>query len=236
VLDWAKVNGYRDGLNPARWRGHLDQVLPKRSKVAKVEHHAAMAFAKVPAFVKELRAAEGNAARALEFTILCASRTGETIGAVWSEIDLLEATWTIPAKRMKAKREHRVPLSPRVIAILEGMKEQRGESDYVFPGMYVGEPLSNMAMAKVLDRMKRNNVTVHGFRSSFRDWAAERTNFPREVAEMALAHTIPSAVEASYRRGDLFEKRRRLMEAWAEYVESGAVEASVTPIRAAKHL
>jgi integrase len=216
ILDWATVCGYRKGENPARWRGHLDKLLPKQSKVARVEHHAALLFAEIGAFMADLRAQEGVAARALEFTILTAARTGEVIGATWAEFDLDGKTWTVPPKRMKGEREHRVPLSVPAIAVLEAMKKLR-TCDYLFPSVRRGKPLSDMAMLLILRRMKRKGLTVHGFRSSFRDWAAERTSFPSEVVEMALAHAVGDKVEAAYRRGDLFEKRRRLMEAWAGY-------------------
>lgn len=221
VLDWAKVRGYRQGENPARWRGHLDNLLPARAKVKRVEHHPALPHATIGEFVEALRNQEGNAARALEFAILTAARTGETIGATWAEIDLAAKVWAVPASRMKAGREHRVPLSVRAIQILVGMAPERGKSPlasaFVFSGAKVGRPLSNMAFLMLLRRMKHEGITAHGFRSTFRDWAAERTNYPREVAEMALAHAIADKVEAAYRRGDLFEKRRRLMDEWERY-------------------
>jgi integrase len=218
VLDWAKVRGYRTGENPARWRGHLDKLLPARSKVRKVEHHAALPYAELPGFVVALREQEGIAARALEFAILTAARTGETTGARWSEFDLLDKLWTVPAKRMKAQREHRIPLCARALAILQEMQSHRHADDgFVFPGGKSDCPLSNMAFLMLLRRMGRGDLTAHGFRSSFRDWCAERTNFPSEVAEMALAHVVSGKVEAAYRRGDLFDKRRKLMEAWAGY-------------------
>src|SRR6266446_7068944 len=216
VLDWATVRSYRKGDNPARWRGHLDKLLPARSKVQRVEHHPALPYDELADFVAMLRGQDGIAARALEFLILTATRTGEVIGARWDEIDLGEKIWVVPAARMKAGREHRVPLSGAAVAILEEMKKIR-ESDFVFPGGKKGKPLSNMAMLAVLKRMDRDDLTNHGFRSSFRDWAAERTNFPREVAEMALAHAVGDKVEAAYRRGDLFQKRRQLMEAWGKF-------------------
>src|SRR6516225_8847806 len=213
VLDWATARGYRQGENPARWRGHLDKLLPARAKVRKVEHHAALPYSELPSFLIGLREQEGISACALEFTILTAGRTGEVIGARWPELDLINKTWTVPAGRMKAGREHRVPLSARTLAILEAMQAHRHADDgFVFPGGKPGKPLSNMAFLMLLRRMGRRDLTVHGFRSSFRDWVAERTNFPAEVAEMALAHAVESKVEAAYRRGDLFEKRRRLMD------------------------
>ena len=217
ILDWAKVSGYRSGENPARWRGHLVHLLPAKSKVREVEHHAALPYEQIGAFMTSLRDQPGGAARALEFLILTATRTGETLGATWDEFDLEARLWTIPTDRMKGGREHRVPLSAAALAVLEGTREVR-QGDLVFPGARQGRPLSNMAVLMLLRRMGLGEITAHGFRSTFRDWAAERTTFPREVAEMALAHAIPDAVEAAYRRGDLFEKRRRLMSAWAEFL------------------
>jgi len=218
VLDWAKARDYRTGENPARWRGHLDKLLPARGKVRKVEHHAALPYGGLPGFLVALREQDGIAARALEFLILTAARTGEVIGARWSEPDLLDKVWTVPAGRMKARKEHRVPLSARALAILEEIQAHRtGNDGFVFPGGKPGKPLSNMAFLMLLRRMKRDDLTAHGFRSSFRDWASERTNFPREVAELALAHSVGDKVEQVYRRGDMFEKRRRLMQQWATF-------------------
>jgi len=232
VLDWARVRGLRDGNNPAQWRGHLDKLLPKRSKVAKVNHHPALPYLDSAGFMKSLRQQDGVAAKALELIILTATRTGEAIGAKWDEFDLAKGIWTIPAERMKAKREHKIPLSNAAIAVLKDMKRVVGNA-HAFPGARTGKPISNMACLKLLERMKREDLTVHGFRSTFRDWAAERTSFPREVAEAALAHTIGDKVEAAYRRGDLFDKRRRLMEAWAEFC--GTTETgSVHPINKAR--
>jgi integrase len=216
VLDWAKVRGYRTGENPARWRGHLDHLLPAKSKVRKVEHHAALPYAQVGAFVASLHEQPGISAHTLEFLILTATRTGETLGATWDEVDIGAKLWTIPAGRMKAGKEHRVPLSDAALAVLKEMREIR-HSDYVFPGGRDRRPLSEMSLLMLLRRMKHGDITAHGFRSTFRDWAAERTTFPREVAEAALAHAIPDAVEAAYRRGDLVDKRRKLMDAWAAY-------------------
>jgi integrase len=230
VLDWARVRGYRAGENPARWRGHLDHLLPALAKKSRVVHHQAMPFAEVPGLVGKLREATGTAARCLEFVILTAARTGEAIYAKPSEFDLGNAIWTVPASRMKAKREHRVPLSPRAVAIVREMLELGGE--HVFPGYKVGKPLSNMTMLGALRRLAAG-FTVHGFRSSFRDWAAERTHHQHEVCEMALAHTIANAAEAAYRRGDLFEKRRRLMDAWAEYLIAPQQEGTVIPFKSA---
>ena len=229
VLDWATVRGYRQGDNPARWRGHLDKVLPPRAKVQKVQHHTALPYAEIGDFVVALRAQDSTSALALEFLILTAARTGEVIGATWTEIDFAEAVWIVPADRMKAKKEHRVPLPKPALAILQRLYAHC-TGDYVFPGAKPKKPLSNMSMLKLLERMDRADLTVHGFRSSFRDWAAERTNFPREVAEHALAHSLPDKVEAAYRRGDLFDKRRKLMKAWANYcgtIETQGVVVSI---------
>jgi integrase len=214
VLDWAKVRGYREGENPARWRGHLDHLLPKKAKVRKVEHHPALPHDEIGAFMSDLRAQEGIVARALEFAILTAARTGEVRGARWGEFNFEARTWTVPGSRMKAGKEHRVPLSSRAMAIVEAMHAIR-TGDLAFPGYHPEKPLSAGAMLVHLkDAMGRADLTVHGFRSTFRDWAAESTSFPGAVVEMALAHGIGDAVEKAYRRGDLFEKRRLLMDAW----------------------
>jgi integrase len=217
VLDSAKARGYRKGENPARWRGHLAQILPARTKLSR-GHHKAMPYDAIPAFVKQLRAREAVAALALEFVILTAARSGEVIGATWSEVDLDKAVWSVPAERMKAGKEHRVPLSSRAVEILEQTKRLGGK--HLFPGAQSASQLSGMAMAILLRRMKQD-VTVHVFRSAFRDWAAECTGYSHEVAEMALAHPISSAVERAYRRGDLFDKRQRLMADWAEHCSGG---------------
>jgi integrase len=214
VLDYAKAHGHRSGENPARWRGHLDAVLPKRQKLTR-GHHRAMPFDDVPAFMEQLANQPGIAARALAFTVLTATRTGEVIGATWDEVDLVSGVWTIPARRTKVAREHRVPLSTQAVAILTAQQEQR-TSAYVFPGQRRDRPLSNMAMDAVLRRMKAE-VTVHGFRSAFRDWVGETTDYPREVAEAALGHLVGSEVERAYRRGDALQKRRELMQAWADH-------------------
>jgi integrase len=238
VLDFAKVRDFRDGENPARWRGHLDKLLPARSKVREVKHHSALPYAELPAFLARLRDEEGIGARALEFAILTAARTGEVIGARWNEIDLLDKVWTVPAARMKAHREHRVPLSARALAIPTEMQAARhGDADdaFVFPGRKPGLPLSNMAFLMLLRRMGRDDLTAHGFRSSFRDWAGERTNFQNHVIEMALAHSIGDKVEQAYRRGDLFEKRRRLMQQWATFCTTAPAQerqGNITPLRA----
>ena len=215
VLDWARVRGHREGENPARWKGNLALALPARDKVKPRGRHAALPFKDMPACWTALAAREGAGAAALRFAILTAARTGEAIGARWEEIAMANAMWTIPAARMKGAREHRVPLSTPALAILTAMEPEA--SGDVFPGARRDKPLSNMALLMTLRRMDRADLTAHGFRSTFRDWTAERTNFPREVAEAALAHAIGDAVEAAYRRGDLFDKRRRLMEAWAAY-------------------
>jgi integrase len=215
VLDAGKAQGLRSGENPARWRGHLDQLLPKRQRLTR-GHHAAMSYTEVPAFTADLQARQATAALALEFAILTAARSGEVLGARWVEFDLDRAVWTVLASRMKAGREHRVPLSRRALKIMKTMHEAR-DGGFVFPGQKPGKPLSVMALEMVLRRMKIDGVTVHGFRSTFRDWAAECTNFPNEVCEAALAHVIENKAEAAYRRGDLFDKRRKLMEAWAAY-------------------
>ncbi|SFQ55744.1 Integrase [Roseivivax halotolerans] len=216
VLDAAKVRGLRSGENPARWRGNLELLLPKQPKAD--GHHAAMPWADVPAFMEQLAAREGVAALALRWTILTAARTSEVLYATWDEIDVDAGIWEVPAERMKARRPHRVPLSDEALAVLEEVKGL--DPELVFPAIRGSGPMSNMAMSVQLRRMKVTGATVHGFRSSFRDWAAEATSFQSEVAEMALAHVIGNRTEAAYRRGDLFEKRRRLMEAWGRYCTS----------------
>ena len=230
VLDWAKVRGYRSGENPARWKGHLNQLLPTLSRKDRVTHYRALPFSDVAGLILKLRALPSAAARCLEFTILTAARTNEAIKARPEEFDLPNATWTIPSSRMKAKREHRVPLSPRAVEIVRGYLNLKNE--YLFPGAHSGKAISNMTMLHMLQRMGLD-VTVHGFRSSFRDWASERTGFPHEVCEMALAHTISNAAEAAYRRGDLFEKRRKLMEAWADFIDTPALQGVVIPMKQA---
>lgn len=222
VLAWATTAGYRKGDNPARWRGHLDTLLPKPSKVKTVKHHAALPYADASAFMVKLAAERGFAARALEFAALTATRTNEVIGATWDEFDLVAKVWTIPAKRMKAGKEHRVPLSSSALTIVNSLSEAKTSDEFIFPGARQGEPLSNMAMLSVLDRMGRSDITVHGFRSTFRDWAAEATAYPRELAEKALAHTIRSEAEAAYQRGDLLSKRADMMQAWADFCSAGS--------------
>lgn len=216
ILDWAKVQGYREGENPARWKGNLDKLLPARGKVRKVVHHPALPYDDMAEFMKELRQREGLSALALEFTILTAARTSETLKIKWTELDLKAGLWLVPGARMKSERDHRVPLSARAVAILRELEAVR-TGEYVFPGQRRGKPLSNMALLKLLERMGRGDLTVHGFRSTFKDWASETTSFPNEVAEAALAHIIGDKTEAAYRRGDLFMKRRELMEAWAGF-------------------
>ena len=217
VLDAARAKGFRTGENPARWRGHLDHLLPKPSKLAR-GHHAAMPYENVAGFVGQLRRREASAALALELCILTAARSGEILGMRWSEIDLDKKIWTVPAERMKAGRQHRVPLSSRAIAILRQLQKLKA-GEFVFPGHARNKPLSNMAMEMVLRRMKVEDATVHGFRSSFRDWAGNVSNFPRELIETALAHVIGDRAEQAYRRSDALEKRRKLMETWASFCE-----------------
>ncbi len=233
ILDWARTRGYRDGENPARWRGHLENLLPKRSKVRATQHHSALPYTEIGAFMVELAGQDAIAARALEFAILTAARKGEACGARWDELNIAERTWTVPASRMKAGKEHRVPLSKEAMAIVKAMAAIKSDS-MIFPGAATNRPLGGMVMWRLLSRMGRGDLTVHGFRSSFRDWAAERTGFPAEVAEMALAHAVSDRVEAAYRRGDLFDKRRQLADAWGKFCTSPPIEAMVLPLRAAR--
>lgn len=229
ILDWATARGYRTGDNPARWRGHLENLLAARNKVQKVKHHEALPYAEIGKFMEALRQQGGVAAKALDWLILTATRTSETIGAKWDEIDFEEKTWTIPENRIKGGKEHRVPLSPDAMKIAKAMHKVT-DGDYVFPGGKVAKPLSTNALLALLKRMGRSGLTAHGFRSTFRDWAAEQTNYAREVAEMALAHTVSDKVEAAYRRGDLFTKRKRLMGAWAKYCGEVRKSAKVIQI------
>jgi len=225
VLDFAKARGMRSGENPARWRGHLDALLPKRAKLTR-GHHKALPFDQVPVFCTALRPMPGVSPAALEFAILTAARSGEVMGARWNELNLTERVWTIPANRMKGGREHRIPLSERAMEVVRAMKGVQS-SEYVFPGNRPNKPLSVMALDMVMRRAKAD-ATVHGFRSAFRDWAGERTSFPREVAEAALAHLVGDETERAYRRGDALEKRRALMDAWATFCSNetrGAVVA-----------
>lgn len=235
VLDYAKARGWRDGDNPARWRGHVAEMLPARGKVQRVEHHAALPWREMPVFMARLRAQDGLGASALELTILTAARTSETLNARWSELDIEAGIWTVPDSRMKAGREHRVALSDAAMALLRDLLplRDRERGDWVFPGARDGRPLSNMAMLMLLRRMGLGELTAHGFRSSFRDWAAESTSYAGELAEAALAHVVSNKVEAAYRRGDLFEKRRRLMDDWAGFCTRPAPAGAVVPIRAA---
>lgn len=229
VLDWAAARGYRSGENPARWRGHLDKLLPTIKKTLRVRHHPALPYQEIGEFMHNLRGMQGTAARALEFLILNQSRTIEVIGATPAEFDLKKALWIVPAQRMKAGKEHRVPLAPRSVEIIT--EQLKLNEPFVFPGGKPQKPLSSMAMLKLLERMDREDLTVHGFRSTFRDWGAEQTAYPAEVLEMALAHTVGDKVEAAYRRGDLFEKRRRLAQDWARYCEQSMKAGKATPIR-----
>jgi len=223
VLDWATVRKYRSGENPARWKGHLDKVLAAPAKIQKVEHHRAIPVDDMPFFMLDLCKREGIAAKALQFLILTAARSGEVRGALWSEIDFRKAIWTIPSERMKAGVEHRVPLSEAALKLLTDMP-RIGDSNLIFPGTK-GQALSDMTMTSVMRRMKAAAVP-HGFRSTFRDWAGEKTNFPRELAEQALAHTLESKVEAAYRRGDALEKRREMMQCWAVFINSASPHTS----------
>lgn len=232
VLDWAKARHFRSGDNPARWKSHLENLLPAKSKVRKVRHQPALQFERMGDFMEDLRDRKGISARALEFTILTAARTSETIMAKWPEFDLKAGVWTVPADRTKAGREHRVPLSERALKILKEIPREKG-SAFVFPGAKPKKPISNMAMLELVRGMTDGELTVHGFRSSFRDWAGEATNFAREVAEAALGHVVGDKSEAAYRRGDALEKRRKLMEAWARFCASPTKPqgSNVTPIR-----
>jgi len=227
ILNWATVSGYRKGENPARWRGHLDNLMPLPSRMRRVKHHAAMPYSEVGDFIQQLRNGSGVSRRALEFVILTAARTQEVLGATWDEIDFETKIWTVPAERMKGLTEHRVPLVERAIEILAEI-QSTANNRFVFPGNRPNKGLSNMSLLAVLRRLQIE-ATAHGFRSSFRDWASEVSDFPSEVAEQALAHVNKNKVEAAYRRGDLFVKRQRLMDAWASYLEKP--QASVIPIR-----
>lgn len=224
VLNWAQARGYRSGENPARWKGHLDHLLPAREKVRAVKHHAAVPWRELPSVFQRIDRAEGAGARALLFATLTAARSGEVRGATWSEIDLELRTWTVPAGRMKAGREHRVPLSDAAVALLKDMQPlSQGADSFVFPGSRPGKPLSDMTLTATLRRLKIE-ATPHGMRSAFADWAAEATHYQHEVREMALAHTISSAVERAYRRGDLFDRRRALMDDWAKFLTAAKAE------------
>ena len=230
VLDAQTALGRRTGDNPARWRGNLKKLLGERSKVRKVRHHPALPYSEVGGFMADLRDENALSARALEFLILTACRTSEVVGARWQEVDLTEKVWTIPANRIKAGREHKVPLSAPAVALLRRLEKAK-HGEFVFPGGRTGKPLSNMALLALIKRMGHADLTVHGFRSTFRDWTAEQTNYPHHVAEMALAHSIGDKVEAAYRRGDLLEKRRRLMQAWADFCARPKAAGKVLPMR-----
>lgn len=231
VLNWARTRGYRSGENPAAWRGHLQNLLPPRRKVRQVRHMPALPYQELGAFMAELQAEESIAARALEFLILTATRTSETLGARWDEVDLEAGTWTVPAMRMKGGRQHRIPLSDAALAILRTMGEFR-VNDFVFAGLRAGRPINSRSLLDLLERMGRKDITAHGFRSTFRDWCAEQTNYPREICEQALAHTVGSAVERAYQRGDVIDKRRRLMDDWAGYCARVQPTGNVIAIRA----
>ncbi|MSO89892.1 MAG: site-specific integrase [Rhodospirillaceae bacterium] len=231
VLDWAGARGYRSAENPARWRGLLNKLLPKPSKVRAVVHHAAMPYSEIGDFMIGLRKHDSVTEAALEFAILTAARSGEVTEALWPEVDLNGELWTIGANRMKAKKEHRVPLSPAAVAVLKRMKVIKRD-EFVFPGLRKGRPISGASLSDLMDRLGAGKYTLHGFRSCFRDWVAEQTAYPNEVAEMALAHAVGDKVEAAYRRGDLFEKRRRLMDDWAKYCARPSKKPGVVvPIR-----
>ena len=231
VLDAARVQGHRTGENPARLRGHLDQVLAIQRKKSRVQHHPALPFVQIDAFMADLRKRPAMAARALEFTVLTAARSGEVRGMTWGEVDLAEKVWTIPASRMKAEKEHKVPLSDAAVAVLSTVNQNDAKpGDFVFPAPRGGS-LSDMSMSQLLKRMNRQGITVHGFRSTFRDWAGDKTDFQREVIEMALAHSVSSAVEAAYRRGTALEKRRELMNAWANYCAGKPIQAAAPELQ-----
>lgn len=234
VLDWATVSGFREGNNPAKWTGNLDQVLASPDKLQITKHHAALPYQEIGQFMQALRKQDGVAAIALQFLILTACRTSEVLAATWEEIDFSTKVWTIPADRMKAAKVHTVPLSDVAIDLLKRQRDY-AIGEHVFPGLSKRKFLSNTAMLALLKRMGRGDLTAHGFRSTFRDWAAESTAFPREAAEMALAHAIENKVEAAYRRGDLLEKRRQLMNAWADYCARPATVGEVIAIRANSH-
>jgi len=235
ILDWAAVMGHRsaDKPNPARWKGHLQHVFADRNKVAPVKHREALPFRDIPDFIAKLRTSTDFAAKALLFTILTAARSGEARGATWGEMDLTAAEWVIPAARMKASKEHRVPLAPEVLALIGERPHQAGAKDYVFPSVRTGHRngalISSMSLQSMLKNMGYQTLTTHGFRSTFRDWAAETTDYANEVVEMALAHAIGSKVEAAYRRGNLLEKRRMLMKDWTLYCLSANVNAQSQP-------
>jgi integrase len=231
ILDWATVKQYRSGDNPALWRGRLDKLLPKRVKVQKPVHFPAMDYRELPGYFQALRKRDSVATRALAFTILTAARNGEARAVTSDELDLKGKVWTIPDNRMKADREHRVPLSAEALKIIKEMEPFKRHTDhFIFPGQAHAKPISEASLLKIVKQQDKT-LTVHGFRSTFRDWCAEQTSFPREVAEAALAHSIRDKTEAAYQRGDLFEKRRRLMDQWMQYCLKGKGKAKVVPIR-----
>jgi integrase len=231
TLDWAKARGYRDGDNPARWRGHLDTLLPKKARIAPIQHLEALDYREVGTFMVRLRELPSIDARALEFTILTAARSGEALDARWEEVDLGAKVWTVPAERMKSRREHRVPLSTAVVALLGGLPNPH--TGPLFPGRKAGTSINRNRLREVL-RQINAEVSVHGFRSAFRDWAGDHTAFPRETIEAALAHVVGDRTEAAYRRGDALEKRRKLMEAWATFCSMPAQSsAEITELRRA---
>jgi integrase len=235
VLAYAAVNGWREPANPALWKGNLDKVLPARAKLARVQHHPAVPWQQIGVCTAALSRSEGVAAAALRFIVLTAARSGEARGATWAEVDLQAGTWVVPGTRMKAGNDHKVPLSTPALAILAEMSPHKQSDDsLIFPGGREGKPLSDVALAKALSVAGFADYTTHGMRSTFRDWAAERTNFPREIAEAALAHTLRDKTEAAYRRSDLFEKRRALMKAWAEHCTRAATTGEVSPLRQAR--
>ena len=234
ILDWCKTQGYRTGDNPAAWRGHLENLLSAPQKTKKVEHHPALPWREIGAFMQALRTMPGAAALATEFIILTNCRTSEAIEARWSEIDTVEKRWTIPAARMKAAKEHTIPLSDAALAVLQRLKAETKEGEFVFPGGKKNTPLSNMACLALLKRMGRSDLTVHGFRSSFRDWAGEATAHPREVIEHAMSHQLKDKAEAAYQRGSLLERRRVLMADWANYCAQPAATGVVVPLQSAK--
>jgi integrase len=226
VLDWAKARDYRTGDNPARWKGHLENLLPAPSELNDKKHHAALPYAQVPDFVSRLGEQRGSAARAVEFLVLTAARAGEVIGATWDEIDLQQRVWLVPAARMKGRREHRVPLSDRAVELLQDLPREAGNA-HIFIGGNKGGKLSDINLRRLLQAMGHNgDITIHGFRSSFSDWAHERSHFPNHVIEQSLAHAVGSEVERAYRRGTMFEKRRQLMEAWSRYCSAPAADAA----------
>jgi integrase len=226
ILDFATVREYRSGPNPAQWKSNLEHALPKKTAVRKVEHHPALPYREIAGFVADLRQRNSTTARLLEFVILTAVRSGEARAARWDEIDMREKVWTIPGGKMKSGREHRVPLSPAALAVLEKQAAVRS-SDYIFPGNNGDAPMATSALPQFLRWLKRTDITTHGMRSCFRDWCGEQTSFPREIAEQALAHSVGDATEQAYRRGDALEKRRQLMTAWARYCETPAPAGEV---------